>query len=161
MPQKRSYSDNELENAIKNSVSWRQVITKLGLKPAGGNHTNIKATANRLGIDYSHFTGKLWSKGKTIEGAKETPYKDILVENSKYRSRRHLKKRLIRDGMLEVKCQIFGMSPVWNNIPLVLRIDHINGVNNDNRLENLRLICPNCDSQLPTYAGRNINKKLL
>lgn len=78
----------------------------------------------------------------------------VMVTNSTY-SRASLKRRLIRGGILENKCSICGMLPLWNNKVLVLRLDHKNGVRNDNRLENLRLTCPNCDSQLDTFCGRN------
>lgn len=80
---------------------------------------------------------------------------DILVENSKYTYRTTLKKRLIRAGLLIYVCSECNMVPVWNNKKLTLQIDHINGVSNDNRLENLRILCPNCHTQTKTYGGKN------
>lgn len=79
------------------------------------------------------------------------PLDEILARGN----RKSIKRRLIYDGVLIERCDLCGMGPVWQGKPLVLRLDHINGVNNDNTLTNLRLVCPNCDSQLPTYAGRN------
>lgn len=82
----------------------------------------------------------------------------LLCENSKL-NRGNLKRKLIKFNFLENKCSICGLLPFWNNKELVLILDHINGINNDNRLKNLRLVCPNCDSQLDTFTGKNKNNK--
>lgn len=92
-------------------------------------------------------------KGKRYKG-NPRPLDEILTENSTY-SRGALKRRLIKDGILKEFCSKCGMLPEWQGIKLVLVIDHINGVRDDNRIENLRLLCPNCNSQTSTFAGRN------
>lgn len=79
----------------------------------------------------------------------------LLVENCKY-SRRAVKNKLIKEKLISNSCSICGLGPIWNGDVLVMVLDHINGVNNDNRLENLRLLCPNCNSQTPTFCARNI-----
>ena len=89
----------------------------------------------------------------------EKTNEEVFVENSTY-ARHRLKARIIKQQMLPYECAVCGMPPVWNNQPMSLVLDHINGVNNDNRLENLRFVCHNCDSQLPTYKSRNITRKL-
>ena len=66
-----------------------------------------------------------------------------------------LKKRLIKEGILEYKCVLCGNPGSHNGYPLTLQLDHVNGVNNDHRLENVRLLCPNCHTQQDTYAGKN------
>jgi Zn finger protein HypA/HybF involved in hydrogenase expression len=91
--------------------------------------------------------------------SKQFPLADILVVNSSY-SRKALKQRLLQEGLLSNSCFRCGLDPIWWNESLVLIIDHINGINNDNRLENLRLVCPNCNSQLSTFSGRNRKIKL-
>ncbi|VBB18631.1 HNH endonuclease [Yasminevirus sp. GU-2018] len=86
---------------------------------------------------------------------------DILVENSTYSNRQVLANRMFSSKLMENKCAICGIPPIWNNTKLVLQLDHINGINDDNRIENLRMLCPNCHSQTDTYAGKshkNINK---
>jgi len=79
-----------------------------------------------------------------------------LVGNAN-RSRSNLKMRLQKAGMLENRCQICGITD-WRDKPLSIHLDHINGVKNDNRLQNLRMLCPNCHSQTPTFSGRNVRR---
>ena len=82
---------------------------------------------------------------------------EVFIENSSY-PRKHLKIRIIKDGMIEYTCAICGIGPEWMGKPMPLILDHINGTNNDNRLSNLRFVCSNCDCQLPTYKSKNKRK---
>ena len=82
---------------------------------------------------------------------------EVFVENSTY-ARHHIKRRVIEENLVDYKCTECGNLGVWNNKPLLLILDHINGINNDNRLENLRFVCSNCDSQLSTYKNRRCSK---
>lgn len=86
------------------------------------------------------------------------PLEQALIENSSY-SRQSLKRRLLREGLLKNECAECGQRPRWKGKLLVLILDHINGVNDDNRLDNLHLLCPNCNSQTETFAGRNVKKR--
>lgn len=101
-----------------------------------------------------------WNKGKKIGKLKiwedKYPNEKIFVENSTYR-RAGIKERILKYKMFEYKCSICCSPPEWLGKPMVLILDHINGVNNDNRIENLRFVCSNCDSQLPTYKSKNRN----
>ena len=74
-------------------------------------------------------------------------------------ARHHVKRKILNRGLIPHECSICGIGPEWQGQPMPLILDHINGVSNDNRLENLRFVCSNCDSQLPTYKSRNIKKK--
>lgn len=98
---------------------------------------------------------KIWNKGlKTGPKSDRYPLTKVMVENSSY-SRTHLRRRLIEDKLLPYECSICGINDIWNGKPMPLILDHINGINNDHRLENLRFVCSNCDSQLDTYKSRN------
>jgi len=102
---------------------------------------------------------------KISQGKRLTPQEKRLLTNRKRDSevfvvnsthpRHRIVERLRTYNVVEYTCQICGLQPIWNNKPLVLILDHINGVYNDNRVENLRFVCSNCDSQLPTYKSKN------
>lgn len=94
-------------------------------------------------------------KGSNSKYYKEKfPNTIIFTENSKY-PRHSLKARILNDNLIVYVCGICGLGPIWNGKPMPLILDHINGINNDNRLENLRFVCSNCDSQLDTYKSKN------
>ncbi len=83
---------------------------------------------------------------------------DAFVKNSRVTNTKLLKIYLLKHNILENKCSICNLSPMWNNKPITLQLDHINSDHYDNRLENLRLICPNCHSQTDTYTCRNVKQ---
>ena len=98
---------------------------------------------------------KIWNKGvKTGPRSDRFPLEKVMVENSTY-SRSTLRRRILEGNIIPYKCSICGIDAIWNNKPMPLILDHINGINNDHRLENLRFVCSNCDSQLDTYKSRN------
>ena len=82
---------------------------------------------------------------------------DILVEKSTYRNFKSLKSRLIKEGIMEYACKICGIYE-WNGKRLTLQLDHINGINDDNSITNIRLLCPNCHSQTSTFGGGNLKR---
>ena len=79
---------------------------------------------------------------------------DVFVENSSF-PRHRLKERIIKNNLIQHRCAVCEIGPVWMGKPMPLILDHINGEHNDNRLTNLRFVCSNCDSQLDTYKSRN------
>jgi hypothetical protein len=148
----RTYTDEQFIEAVETSTSIRQVLNKLGLKEAGGNYQVAKIRMKKLGINLcSGSNGQGWSKGKTL-GPKR-PIEYYLTENSYHQSFR-LKGRLLAEGLKQHKCECCGISE-WNGNPAPIELDHINGNHHDNRLENLRILCPNCHAQTDTYRGKN------
>jgi transposase-like protein len=141
-------SDNEFIDVIKGAKSHADVVKFFGLTDAGWTRQSIMVRCKKLGLDFT-YNKAIWNKASGT-----VPLEEMLICDSPYRAG-VVKARLLRDGLLENKCQICRMEPFWNGQPLVLRLDHINGNRDDHRLENLRLVCPNCDSQLPTFTGRN------
>jgi Zn finger protein HypA/HybF involved in hydrogenase expression len=148
---KRKYSEDEFTEAVKNAVSIRQVLITLGLKPSGGNYGCVKRYVKELNLEVSHWTGQNHNKGRTLPPRRDL--KEYLIENSQCSSN-NLRKRLIREGVKESKCECCGIAQ-WNGKSAPLELDHINGINTDNRLENLRILCPNCHAQTDTYRGKN------
>jgi hypothetical protein len=152
----RSYTDEELIAAVKTSFSIAGVLKILRLSPTGCNYKGMHANFARLGVDTSHFTGQGHLRGKHHSWTPKRPLSEILVVASSYRgSTSKLKRRLIREGLLVNRCSECGLPPVWQGERLTMILDHRNGDNRDNRLENLRLLCPNCNSQQPTFAGKD------
>ena len=147
-------SDENFLKFIKNSFSVSQVLKKCGLKPRGGNYRIFYNRAKKLNADTSHFIGQGHLKGKKNKYVNEIPIEEAFVENGSLNSFR-LSKKIQKYNLLEYKCAACDIKGEWNGQPISLHLDHINGINNDNRLENLRFLCPNCHSQTSTYCGKN------
>ena len=147
-------SKKRLEKVVKNSSSLSEILKHFGLISKGGNYKTLKERLKYDNIDFQHIKlGQDSNKGRRFLKDK-IPIKDVLIKNSTY-NRGSLKKRLIKEGLLEYKCAKCGLTDNWQCEKLVLVLDHINGVPDDNRLINLRFLCPNCNSQTKTFAGRN------
>lgn len=139
----RTWTDDDFRAAVASSTTIAGVLRELGL--LGGSKT-VHRHIERLGLDTSHFT----MMGR-CEGHGKKSLEEILVENSTF-NRSHLKARLLNAGILENRCAICNQDGEWEGKSLTMVLDHINGVNNDHRLENLRMLCPNCNSQQTTFS---------
>lgn len=153
-------SVGELSQVVKESDSLGGVLKHYGLDTSSSNYRCLKDRLHRDGIDFSHIKlGMDSNKGRnnSWSRAKIIPLEEILVEHSTY-SRTKLKARLLKSGLLTNVCCICGALPEWNGKALSLQLDHINGISDDNRLGNLRILCPNCHSQTETFAGKRCAK---
>lgn len=152
----RTWTDDELIEAVKTSKMKSEVLRKLNLK-FGGSYKTLDRHIKRLGLDLSHF----------LTGAQRTAHArnhiktlgmDDLAKHKQFMEGKHIKRKILREGLLEYKCSRCGVFE-WLGERLSLHLDHINGDNKDNRIENLRFLCPNCHSLTPTYCGKNIKMK--
>ena len=160
----QKYTKEWLEELCKNSYSLAEVLRKAGRKPGGGSQTTLKKKIEEFNIDTSHFTGQLWNKGKTKENderiaqqsSNQEKYslEEIFIENSPV-TQKVMRGYVERHNLLEYKCVNCGCDGNWQGGLISLEIDHINGNNKDNRLSNLRYLCPNCHALTETYRGRN------
>ena len=153
----RRCTAEQLKSAVQSSTSYRQVLAKLHLVEAGGNYTQIKKYAKEYGLNTTHFVGKVWNKGLRGLGKPRISLATILVKDSSYQSFK-LKKRLFAEGIKKQYCEECGWAKKTPDGYLPLELDHINGNHSDNRLENLRVLCPNCHSLKPTHRGRQLKK---
>lgn len=143
----------EVERVAKESLSIAEMCRKFGIKPNGGNYKTIHKELKDYNIDISHFTGQGWNIGLKFKPNPPMDIKEILVENSNYQSFK-LKNRLFKEGLKEKKCECCGNTE-WLGKPIPLELHHINGINSDNRIENLEILCPNCHSFTENYRGLN------
>lgn len=150
----KTWNDEQFINAVKNNTSIAGTLRSLNLKITGANYKTVKTNVKRLNLDTTHWSGCGHLKGKNHNWSKKQNLSDILVQDSNFISTHHLKWRLINEGVLTYKCDVCGITE-WNNKQIILQLDHINGNNTDNRIENLKLLCPNCHSQTPTFSGKN------
>jgi len=155
---RRTWSESQLKNAVAGSTSFRQVLSKLNLREAGGNYAQLKRYVAELKLDIGHFTGRTWNKGLKVKGVPRIPLEKILVKGSSFQSFK-LKQRLFTAKLKPRRCEECGWDKTSPDGRLPLELDHINGDSRDNRLENLRILCPNCHSLKPTHRGRNSGKK--
>lgn len=145
-------SDEEFTGLIKSSTCIKEVLFKLGYSTVGNSwgYTQVKERMNILGLTPFDFKGKS-GLTKRIDSV-TLPLEKVFSKNN--HSRNVVRKKLITSGLIEYKCAMCGISE-WNGKKISLELDHINGVNNDHRIENLRFLCPNCHSQTTTYGAKN------
>lgn len=147
------YTKEILQEAVDHSISIAGVLRNLGLKQAGGTHAHISKRIKKFGIDTGHFLGQGHNKGGI--DPKKLSANEILVmmpEGSLRQKVSKLRRALNELGVQSI-CVKCGLENVWNGYPIQLEIDHINGNWLDNKIENLRYLCPNCHSQIPNHSN--------
>jgi len=149
-------SEQEVRAAVADSLSYAEVLRRLGLRAAGGNHRTVRKYVEQIwGIPTDHFDANA-ARGRS-RARTATPLEEVLVAGSTYH-RGHLKRRLLAEGLKRPECEMCGQGELWRGRRITLVLDHINGVHDDHRLENLRILCPNCNATLDTHCGRH-NKR--
>ncbi|HRY82457.1 MAG TPA: HNH endonuclease signature motif containing protein [Candidatus Moranbacteria bacterium] len=155
---KRTWTEDQLRIAVKNSTSIRKVLSKLKLREAGGNYSQIKKYIEFYKIDSKHLKGRGWSRGLEGIGKPRIKLRDILVKGNYFQSYK-LKKRLFEENLKPKYCEECGWHKISADGRLPLELDHINGDSTDNRLKNLRVLCPNCHSLKQTHRGKNRKRR--
>jgi hypothetical protein len=147
----------EIESVIDTCVSFRELVTRLGRSPNGGNIAIMQRRCERMNIDTSHMLGKAHRKGTPLR-RKHTP-EEILIERdpTQCRAHPHLLRRALIESGIPYKCSECPCDGTWNGKEITLHVDHIDGKYWDCRKHNLRFMCPNCHSQTSTYCGKNVN----
>lgn len=150
------YTEEEFREAVRISNSIKETLDKLGMASGGASYKTFHSAVKKYNIDYSHFgqnKNRVYTPKRTLE--------ELLIladgPGDYYLGSHKLKLRLYREGLLEPKCKICKIEN-WNDQELAFELDHINGIRWDNRLENLRILCPNCHSQQDTSKGKRLKK---
>jgi hypothetical protein len=151
---RKNLTETEFKEVVANSKSIADVCRGLGIVPKGGNYKTVNQLLKKYSADTSHFTGGAWNQGDRYRPIMmPTPIEKILIKGSVYSSYA-LKNRLFKEGFKEQCCECCGLE-YWLEQPIKLELHHVNGDNNDNRIENLQILCPNCHAYTDNYRGAN------
>jgi len=150
------YSKEEIEQIVQNSFSYSDALRNMRIQPNAANFVTIKNYIKRYNVSISHFLSRKELYKKNVSNNSKKPIEYYLVNGQNQPS--NFKKRLYDEGLKKEECEICGQKIDWFGRKLTLILDHINGNHYDNRIENLRIVCPNCDSTLDTYCYRNIKR---
>lgn len=147
-------SDKAFAEAVASSYSIRETLIKCGLNAAGAAYATFHRRVAANNLDTSHFSAQAVSRAARSEPRNLADY---LHENGPIIQSHALKQRLIKEGLKEARCEQCALTE-WLGKPIPITLDHINGNNKDNRIENLRILCPNCHATTPTFAGKKNRK---
>lgn len=146
----------EIQKLFDTHHSICDILKEIGLNAYNGNHRTLhrRVLLDNLDLTKFNINKDVWRKDHLRIARKLRSFDDIFVEDSSYNSNKSLKNHLFKLDIVEHRCALCGNIGQHNHKPLSLQLDHINGISNDNRVENLRLLCPNCHSQTDTFAGK-------
>jgi len=152
-----SFTKEKLEKAVNSSKSYAEILRKIGLCQTGNNNQTIKKYINLWRLSAGHFSTQS-ERAKLYLNKPPSPLESILIKES-FHNRTNLKKRLYDAGLKKPICEMCGQNENWRGKQMSLILDHKNGIRNDNRLENLRIVCPNCNATLETHCGKQSRNK--
>jgi len=136
------------------SSTWAETLRRLGYRSAGGNWLTLKKYAALWRVSTDHFDpDRVRNEALSRASSGPRPLAEILVRDSRY-PRQHLKSRLFDAGLKQRRCEACGQGELWRGHRMALILDHVNGVPDDHRIENLRVLCPNCAATLDTHCAR-------
>lgn len=153
MPFPPPFSEDAARAAVAESITWSAALRALGYEPKGANIRTLQRWVKEWGISTAHFDPR--AARILAAAARARPLDDVMVENSTY-PRGKLKRRLYAAGLKRRECELCGQGETWQGQGMALILDHINGVSDDHRLENLRIVCANCAATFDTHCGRNV-----
>jgi 5-methylcytosine-specific restriction endonuclease McrA len=149
------YKKEFFEKIVSSSINIKDVARNLGLTTSCGNRNTIKKYIKIHGLDTKHF---YIPKRKDFSKTNKIDLKDILISGSTYLNTSNFKERLYSHGFKKRICELCGQGETWNGFKISLILDHKNGINNDNRIQNLRILCPNCNAGQETFC-RGVRRK--
>lgn len=160
------YEKKALEDVCKNSYSFSEVVKKFGRKINSGTISTVKNKIKEYNINIDHFTGKRWydspnkkSNGTNVKIKKEKYTLEEVFKNNSKVTQKVLRGYVERHNLIPYKCSNCGCNGYWLGKKLSLELDHIDGNNKNNSLNNLRYLCPNCHALTKTYRGKNKSLK--
>jgi hypothetical protein len=152
------WPDEELRAAAESARSIAQILRRVGLDPRSRRgRDELLRRLTEIGVDVAGLPGQAWARGRRTGGRPRRPLDELLTSDSDVPTSK-LRQRLIDEGVLEARCSGCELE-VWLGGPIPLELDHIDGDRMNNRIENLRLLCPNCHALTDTYCGRNIGRR--
>ena len=155
----RNFTQQEIEQYVKESYSFAALANNLGYSVKTGSYLKaMKLMVRELNLDVSHFTGQGWLSGKTHESDKYIPFNEYIKGENVQTNK--IRKKLLKEGLKEHICECCK-NTLWNNMPIPLEVHHKDGNKENNNIENLQLLCPNCHALTDNYKGRNTSKHKL
>lgn len=148
-----------IEEIVKISKTLKEVMEYLGWNNNGTNYKKVNKLIKENNLPTSHFLTSSDIMKENNKRKEKIPIEELLTKNSIHLNRGNLKSRLVNEGLMRYECVFCGNTGEWMGRKFSLVLDHKNGVNNDNRIENLRLLCPNCNASLPTHCSKNGKNK--
>lgn len=150
------FSKEEIEQFVKDSKSYAELARKCGYgQSSGSSIAQMHQMIDQYGFDISHFTGQGWLLGRTYKSDRYVPFNEYI--KGEHAQTNKLRKKLLREGLKEYVCECC-LNTIWNGVPIPLEVHHVDGDKNNNTIENLQLLCPNCHALTDNYKGKNIQK---